>query len=62
MRFDILFIFFLQAGTTNPSVTVWLKDLENDSALNATQLNTPQTLHTERLISIAFEQLFVDLN
>lgn len=37
-----------QAGTPNPTVTVWLRDLKNDSLSNGTLLQKPQALHMER--------------
>lgn len=40
---------FTQAGTPNPTVTVWLQDLKNDSLSNVTTaLERPQTLRDER--------------
>lgn len=37
-----------QAGTPNPTVTMWLKDLKNDNLSNVTLLQKPQALHMER--------------
>ncbi|XP_060869072.1 prolyl endopeptidase FAP-like isoform X2 [Metopolophium dirhodum] len=36
-----------KAGTPNPTVTVWLRDLKNDSLSNGTLLQKPQALHME---------------
>lgn len=49
MIFDVFVIYLFQAGTRNPEVTLWLRDLKNDSMLNVTKLNKPQALHMERL-------------
>jgi len=48
IQFKLTSYCLFQAGTPNPTVTVWLRDLKNDSLSNVTLLQKPQALHTER--------------